>query len=100
VNGARIATGAGAYRPGHALANWMLSGLVSLIFGTESRDMLSGYRALSRRFVKTFPSTSSGFEIETVRGGWAWVVICGRRLVSLAETCHATLTLLRLAGTA
>jgi glycosyltransferase involved in cell wall biosynthesis len=65
VNGARIATGAGAYRPGHALANWILSGLVSLIFGAESRDMLSGYKALSRRFVKTFPSTSSGFEIET-----------------------------------
>jgi hypothetical protein len=43
----------------------MLSGLVSLIFGAESRDMLSGYKALSRRFVKTFPSTSSGFEIET-----------------------------------
>jgi glycosyltransferase involved in cell wall biosynthesis len=65
VNGARIATDPGAYRPGHAVGNRMLSGLVSLIFGAESTDMLSGYKALSRRFVKTFPSISSGFEIET-----------------------------------
>lgn len=65
VNGARAAIGAEAYRRGHALGNRLLSGLVSLIFGAESRDMLSGYKALSRRFVKTFPAMSGGFEIET-----------------------------------
>jgi hypothetical protein len=50
---------------GHVLGNRLLSGLVSYIFGAQSRDMLSGYKVLSRRFVKSFPITSTGFEIET-----------------------------------
>jgi glycosyltransferase involved in cell wall biosynthesis len=65
VNGARVRQSLEAYRAGHALGNKLLSGLVSSIFGAYSRDMLSGYKALSRRFVKSFPTTSIGFEIET-----------------------------------
>jgi glycosyltransferase involved in cell wall biosynthesis len=65
VNGARVETGVDAYRRGHRFGNWLLTTLVSEIFGTASNDMLSGYKALSRRFVKTFPALSTGFEIET-----------------------------------
>jgi glycosyltransferase involved in cell wall biosynthesis len=54
-----------AYRRGHVIGNKLLTNLVSRIFGAQSTDMLSGYKALSRRFVKTFPSLSRGFEIET-----------------------------------
>ena len=53
------------YRRGHVLGNNVLTGIVSLIFGAGFTDMLSGYRAFSRRFVKTFPAFSVGFEIET-----------------------------------
>jgi glycosyltransferase involved in cell wall biosynthesis len=65
VNGARVATGEAAYRTGHRFGNRLLTGLVARIFGTASRDMLSGYKAMSRRFVKSFPALSTGFEIET-----------------------------------
>lgn len=65
INGARVHEAQAAYRPGHVLGNRMLSGLVSWLFGAQSRDMLSGYKVLSRRFVKSFPATSRGFEIET-----------------------------------
>ncbi len=65
VNGARVHRSDTAYRPGHQFGNRLLSGLVSLIFGARSRDMLSGYKALSRRFVKSFPASTRGFEIET-----------------------------------
>jgi len=65
VNGARTANKAEAYRPGHAFGNKLLTGLVRLIFGTATKDMLSGYKAFSRRYVKSFPAMSSGFEIET-----------------------------------
>lgn len=65
VNGARLATEAMAYRPGHEFGNRLLSGLVRKAFGDEFRDMLSGYRVFSRRFVKSFPQATSGFEIET-----------------------------------
>jgi glycosyltransferase involved in cell wall biosynthesis len=65
VNGARLRRSAEAFRAGHVLGNKFLSGLVSYSFGAQSRDMLSGYKALSRRFVKSFPATSTGFEIET-----------------------------------
>lgn len=65
VNVARAETGEKAYRPGHRLGNRLLTGLVGLIFGSRTRDMLSGYKCFSRRFVKTFPAMSSGFEIET-----------------------------------
>jgi len=65
VNGARVTSVVEAYRTGHRLGNVVLSGLVGLIFGSRLRDMLSGYRIFSRRFVKSFPALSSGFEIET-----------------------------------
>jgi len=65
VNGARGASEGGSYRHGHRLGNRLLTGIVAEIFGRQIRDMLSGYRALSRRFVKSFPALSEGFEIET-----------------------------------
>jgi hypothetical protein len=54
-----------AYRRGHRFGNRALTGLVGLIFGNRISDMLSGYRAFSRRFVKSFPALALGFEIET-----------------------------------
>jgi hypothetical protein len=54
-----------AYRRGHVLGNRAFNALLGLLFGRRPADLFSGYRALSRRFVKTFPSQSSGFEIET-----------------------------------
>jgi glycosyltransferase involved in cell wall biosynthesis len=54
-----------AYRPGHRAGNRLLTGFVSHVFGQSFTDMLSGYRVFSRRFVKSFPALSGGFEIET-----------------------------------
>lgn len=65
VNAVRVATGKLAYRPGHRFGNVMLTGVLSSTFGNQTTDMLSGYRAMSRRFVKSFPALSEGFEIET-----------------------------------
>jgi glycosyltransferase involved in cell wall biosynthesis len=66
VVGTRQAVGDGSeYRPGHVLGNKVLTGTVANIFGRGFSDMLSGYRVLSRRFVKSFPALSKGFEIET-----------------------------------
>lgn len=65
VVGTREAQSLGAYRPGHRLGNRVLTGLVTLIFGDRVSDMLSGYRVFSRRFIKSFPALSAGFEIET-----------------------------------
>ncbi|HEY0205967.1 MAG TPA: glycosyltransferase family 2 protein [Acetobacteraceae bacterium] len=65
VNGARVSDIQAAYRPGHRLGNAVLTGLVASIFGNRVSDMLSGYRVFSRRFVKSFPALSGGFETET-----------------------------------
>jgi hypothetical protein len=65
VNGRRVAPAGPAYRPGHRLGNRVLTGLVARVFGRRVGDMLSGYKVLSRRFVKSFPALSTGFEIET-----------------------------------
>ena len=65
VVGSRKSVEAAAYRPGHRWGNKMLTGFVSLIFGRAFDDMLSGYRIFSRRYAKTFPAHSKGFEIET-----------------------------------
>jgi glycosyltransferase involved in cell wall biosynthesis len=65
VVGRRIAVTQAAYRPGHRLGNSLLTGVVAMIFGNRTSDMLSGYRIFSRRFVKSFPALSRGFEIET-----------------------------------
>ena len=53
------------YRPGHRFANRLFTYSVSLLFGHKFTDILSGYRVFSHRFVKSFPSMASGFEIET-----------------------------------
>jgi glycosyltransferase involved in cell wall biosynthesis len=65
VVGLRIDQAEAAYRPGHRTGNRMLTGFLSSVFGQEFRDILSGYRVFSRRFVKSFPVLSDGFEIET-----------------------------------
>ncbi|MFI4973005.1 MAG: glycosyltransferase [Caulobacterales bacterium] len=65
VSAARESIEAEAYRAGHRLGNRLLTGLVRRIFGRQFKDMLTGYRVFSRRFVKSFPATSEGFEIET-----------------------------------
>ena len=65
VNGARVTTVEAAYRRGHRFGNWMLTGIVRWIFGDRFRDMLSGFRVFSRRYVKSFPALAVGFEIET-----------------------------------
>jgi glycosyltransferase involved in cell wall biosynthesis len=65
VNGARIPVTQLAFRPGHVFGNRLLTGSVAAIFGSRIRDMLSGYRVFSRRFVKSFPALASGFETET-----------------------------------
>jgi len=65
VVGARRDQEEAAYRPGHRLGNRMLTGFVDRVFGASFADMLSGYRVFSRRFVKSFPALSGGFEIET-----------------------------------
>jgi glycosyltransferase involved in cell wall biosynthesis len=65
VVGKRIETHQAAYRAGHRLGNRVLTGLVRRLFAAQIDDMLSGYRVFSRRFVKSFPSSSREFEIET-----------------------------------
>ena len=54
-----------AYRGGHVLGNRLFTGLLAGLFGRSFNDIFSGYRVFSRRFVKSFPVLSSGFEIET-----------------------------------
>ena len=65
VNASRIATSEAAYRPGHRWGNALLTSVVASVFGKRLTDMLSGYRVFSRRFVKSFPLLSCGFEVET-----------------------------------
>jgi hypothetical protein len=67
VVGQRVAQASAenAYRPGHRLGNRMLTGSARRLFGQGPDDMLSGYRVFSRRYVKSFPASSRGFEVET-----------------------------------
>lgn len=65
VVGARKSEVEAAYRRGHRFGNAMLTGMLAKIFGRTFTDILSGYRIFSRRFVKSFPVLSAGFEIET-----------------------------------
>ncbi len=65
VVGCRKSEVEAAYRRGHRLGNRMLTGLLQSLFGRSFTDILSGYRVFSRRFVKSFPVLSAGFEIET-----------------------------------
>jgi hypothetical protein len=65
VSGRRVAVGEHAYRTGHVLGNRLLTGLTALMFHVKLADLLTGYRIMSRRFVKSFPFTAEGFGIET-----------------------------------
>jgi glycosyltransferase involved in cell wall biosynthesis len=65
VNCVRTGTESQSYRFGHRFGNKLLTGIVQGIFGAGIPDMLSGYKVLSRRFVKSFPVLSNGFDFET-----------------------------------
>ena len=65
IVGTRVHDVAEAYRPGHVLGNRAMTGLLASLFGRSFTDIFSGYRVFSRRFVKSFPALSGGFEIET-----------------------------------
>ncbi len=65
VVGSRVSDEKAAYRPGHRLGNKLLTGFAALLFGRTFKDMLSGYRIFSRRYVKSFPAHATKFEIET-----------------------------------
>lgn len=67
VIGSRMASyGASGSRRGHRFGNWLLTFLLSRAFGRQFEDVLSGYRVMSRRFVKTAPVMASGFEVEVM----------------------------------
>ena len=97
VNAARVCDDAFAYRPGHRFGNAAFTRLSCLIFGRAFTDILSGYKVLSRRFVKTFPAMSGGFEIETrarracARAGRA----CAERQVPYRERPQGSVSKLR-----
>jgi glycosyltransferase involved in cell wall biosynthesis len=64
VSARRVGEAEDAYRAGHRFGNKLLSGMIRVIFGDRCRDVLSGYRVMSRRFVKSFPALAKGFDIE------------------------------------
>jgi hypothetical protein len=65
VVGSRVTQASDAYRRGHQIGNKAMTGLLARLFGRSFTDIFSGYRVFSRRFVKSFPVLSAGFEIET-----------------------------------
>ncbi|WP_211172511.1 glycosyltransferase family 2 protein [Massilia forsythiae] len=65
VVGCRVDSEVAAYRAGHRFGNALFTGFVANLFGNRFTDILSGYRVFSRRYVKSFPALSNGFEIET-----------------------------------
>ena len=65
VTGTRVSNIRAAYRPGHRFGNVLLTSIVARFFGDRITDVLSGYRVFSRRYVKSFPALSRGFETET-----------------------------------
>lgn len=65
VVGQRVTDETAAYRSGHRFGNWVLTEFVARLFSRSFIDILSGYRVFSRRYVKSFPAISTGFEIET-----------------------------------
>ena len=80
VSGRRVAVGGSAYRAGHVIGNRLLTGLTRIMFRLKVIDLLTGYRVMSRRFVKSFPVTAVGFSIET-----ELTVHAGRLLMPVAE---------------
>ena len=65
VVGARLRSDASAQRTGHGLGNALFNRIAGLLFGSEFNDIVSGYRAFSRRFVKSFPAITQGFVLDT-----------------------------------
>jgi glycosyltransferase involved in cell wall biosynthesis len=65
VVAARVEEEKAAYRLGHRTGNLLLTSFFASVFRATFTDILSGYRVFSRRFVKSFPVLSGGFEIET-----------------------------------
>ncbi len=65
VVGSRVDDDIAAYRRGHRFGNRLMTGILARLFGRSFSDIFSGYRVFSRRFVKSFPLLSAGFEIET-----------------------------------
>jgi hypothetical protein len=67
VVGCRVASANGPplYPRGHTVGNWLFNRIIRMLFGRTFTDVFSGYRVLSRRFVKSFPVRFTGFEIET-----------------------------------
>ena len=65
VAGRRVETADAAYRRGHRFGNWLLTSLVRFFFNSPFEDMLTGYRVMSCRFVKSVPFAAKGFGIET-----------------------------------
>ena len=65
IVGTRVHQDAEAYRRGHVLGNRVMTGILARLFGRSFTDIFSGYRVFSRRYVKSFPVLSAGFEIET-----------------------------------
>lgn len=86
VVGVRAHRTAGAYRPGHVFGNRVFSWMFRTLFRTTFTDILSGYRVLSRRFVKSFPSRARGFEIELEMSAHAALL---RLPVAEIETAYA-----------
>lgn len=86
VIGARdaIAGDERVYPPGHAIGNMLFSRGVKAIFGEDYTDVFTGYRVMSRRFVKSLPVVSSGFEIETEISAHAARVLGGTAEVRTA----------------
>jgi len=80
VSARRIAVHASAYRTGHLVGNRLLTSLTAKMFRLKVLDLLTGYRVMSRRFVKSFPVTAEGFSIET-----ELTVHAGRLLMPIAE---------------
>ncbi|HWT30200.1 MAG TPA: glycosyltransferase, partial [Propylenella sp.] len=80
VVGTRRGVGIDAGRSGHAAGNRIFNGLYRWLFGRGFSDIFSGYRAFTRRFVKSFPAISTGFEIETEMS-----VHASQLMISVAE---------------
>ena len=78
LNIARLSTSANDYRKGHKFGNTLFTKIAQMLFGKKFKDLLSGYRIFSRPFVKSFPASSKGFEIETELSVFA--LQCGSRV--------------------
>ena len=86
VVGVRAHSSGAAFRPGHVFGNRVFSAIFRSLFKASYTDILSGYRVLSRRFVKSFPSRARGFEIEIEMSAHAALL---RLAVAEIETPYA-----------